>query len=101
MYGGCLLCPLNPLLIYSYDCSLNGRPILSTKTPALFVSLFLILKYQCKNIICYGQHTAIAFGTLTTAHRFNRMFEAFTVEHVACDFPSVMAAVVATSTVRV
>ena len=99
MYGGCLLCPLNPLLIYSYDCSLNGRPILSTKTPALFVSLFLILKYQCKNIICYGQHTAIAFVTFTTAHRFIAMFEAFTVEHVASDVPSATAAVIVTFTV--
>ena len=101
MYGGCLLCPHNPLLIYSYDCSLNGRPILSTKTPALFVSLFLILKYQYKNIICYGQHTAIAFGTFTTAHRFMAMFEAFTVEHVACDCPFALVAFFVTFTVTV
>ena len=87
--------------MYCYDCSLNGRPILSAKTPALFVSMFLILKYQCKNIICYGQHTAIPFVTFTTAHCFIVMFGAFTVEHGACDFPVVTAAFFATFTVRV
>ena len=87
--------------MYSYDYSLNGRPILSAKTPALFVSMFLILKYQCKNIICYGQHTAIPFGTFTTAHCFIVMFGAFTVKHGAFDFPVVTAAVIATFTVRV
>ena len=102
-----LSCTYNTLIskktnkMYSYNCSLDGCPILSAKTPALFVSMFLILKYQCKNIICYGQHTAIPFGTFTTAHWFMAMFEAFTVQHVACDFPFVIVAVFATFTVRV
>lgn len=51
-------------------------------------------------MICYGQRTAIRFGTFTTAHCFMVMFEAFTVEHGACDFPSSRVAATVTFTFR-
>ena len=47
---------------------------------------FLIFKHQCKNIICYVQHTAITFVTFATAH-CSSIFCAVTVEHVASDSP--------------
>ena len=49
--------------------------------PSLCFFVFLIFKHQCKNIICYGQHTAITFAT---AHCFSILeFLAVTVENVA------------------
>ena len=76
--------------IYSYDCSLNWRSILSSETLALLFC-FLIFKHQCKNIICYVQHTAITFVSFATAH-CSSFFCAVTVEHVASDAPVRIAA---------
>ena len=57
---------------------------------------FLIIKYQCKNMICLGQHTVITFAT---AHRATRSIAAVTVMRDVCDWP-VIATAIPTSTAR-
>lgn len=59
--------------MYSYDCSLNGRPILSAKTPALFVSVsarnqYNLLRTTYGNPFCHFHNSTLCHRHLWGIH---------------------------------